>query len=56
LRKIRIAYENISFPNPIEEPFAEKSGDVCSASGVEDHCQVFTSIEFIFNSINGCGT
>jgi len=34
---IRVSHKDISFTDPVEEPFAEEGRDVCSASGVEDH-------------------
>ena len=51
-RIIRVSNKNISFADPVEEPFAEKSGDVCSAAGVEDHGG-FTLIDVLFVGIKG---
>lgn len=49
---IRVSNKDISFADPVEEPFAEKSGDVGSASGVEDHGG-FTLIDVLFGRIKG---
>ncbi len=49
---IRVSNKDISFADPVEEPFAEECRDVCSAAGVEDHGG-FTLIDVLFVGIKG---